>query len=432
MKTPIFLLAAAAILPTQAFAARTQDPQEVMGLDLNACARPTWPAEALAQRVSGKTTVEVQIGEQGLVTEARVLASSGRADLDAAALAGIRRCVFHAVLATGLAPTGWLKTQFVWVPGGPPAPAPQDQTPFIRTKALADGGDPFAQNLLGTWYERGTYVKADPAQAAAWYLLAAQGGNAWAQNNLGVLYSRGAGVPRDLKQAADWYAKAAEQGHTWAEANLASAYQRGTMGAADIDKALYWLTRSAEGGLAFAQVRLGLLRMQRAHTDDERAAAAAWIARAAAQNYAPGSYYLGRSFELGLGNAQDLAQAEALYRKSLQNSGGRAETALGMLLENGRAGVADQDGAATLYRKATQWRYPLAYYRYGLILEQRGETDLAAAVFRQGAELGNCEATVKYAALRQAQGTTAADAPVVDWQQRARSCATRLALPPQL
>jgi hypothetical protein len=30
----------------------------------------------------------------------------------------IRRCVFHAVLATGQVPTGWLKTKFVWIPGG--------------------------------------------------------------------------------------------------------------------------------------------------------------------------------------------------------------------------------------------------------------------------------------------------------------------------
>jgi len=434
MKTLILVLAAAAsTLPAHVMAARPDDPQQVMGLDLNACTRPVYPAAALAQRAGGKTTVEVRIGDKGSVTDARVLVSSGRPDLDEAALTAMRQCTFHAVLATGLAPTGWLKTQYVWIPGGAAVPQAQNQALLDATRARADAGDPVAQNLLGTWYEHGTRVEKDPAQAAAWYLLAAQGGNAYAQNNLGVLYARGVGVPKDMKQAADWYAKAAEQGHLWGQANLATAYETGSAGERDIDKALDWLTRAAEGGLPFAQVRLGLLTMPRATSDDERAAAAAWFARAAAQDYTPATYYLGRSFELGLGNVQDPAQAEALYRKALDKSGGRAETALGLLLEAGRAGVGDADGAARLYQKAMQWRYPPAYYRYGLILEQRGDIALATAVYRQGADLGDCEAVVKYAQMRPAQGAAPSSGPVaVDWEQRARSCQARPQLPVRL
>lgn len=434
MKTLILVLAAvASTLPAHALAARPDDPQQVMGLDLNACARPVYPAAALAQRAGGKTTVEVRIGDKGIVTDARVAASSGRPDLDEAALTGIRQCTFHAVLATGLAPTGWIKTQYVWVIDGAAGPLVQDPALFDRTKARADSGDAQAQNLLGTWYEHGTRVKKDPAQAAAWYLLAAQNGNAYAQNNLGVLYSRGVGVPRDPRQAADWYAKAAEQGHLWGQANLALAHESGIGAERDSDKALAWITRSAEGGLPFAQLHLGMLTMQRAANDDERAAAAAWIARAAAQDYAPGAYYLGRSFELGLGNVQDPAQAAALYRKALDKSGGRAETALGMLLEAGRAGVGDPDEAAKLYLKAMRWRYPPAYYRYGLILEQRGDIGLATAVYRQGADLGHCEAVVKYAQLRSAENSVPGAGPAgIDWDQRARSCQARSELPAQL
>jgi TonB family protein len=434
MKTPIlFLAAAAAILPAQVLAARVQEAQQVMGLDLGACPRPVYPAAALAQGAGGKTTVEVQIGEEGLVTEARVFASSGRTDLDEAALAGIRRCTFHAVLATGQTPTGWLKTQYVWIPGEAKNVETQNQALFTSTKQLAEAGDPAAQNRLGTWYERGTYVKADPAQAAAWYRLAAQSGNAIAQNNLGVLYARGVGVPLDKKQAAYWYAKAAEQGHHWAQANLAWIYQFGTAGNLDIDKALYWLTKSAEGGLPAAQVRLGALTMQRAASDADRSAAAMWLARASAQSYPAGHYYLGRSFELGMGNAQDDTQAAALYRKALGHSDGRAEIALGMLIEAGRGGAADQGEAARLYEKAMQWRYPPAYYHYGLILEQRGDTDLASAVFRQGAELGNCDAVVKYVQLRQVAGTApAAGSPEAYWAQRAEWCRTRPEFPGRL
>jgi len=429
----VLFLAAAALLPVHALAARIQDAQQVMGLDLNACPRPAFPAAALAQRASGKTTVEVQIGEAGLVTDARVLTSSGRSDLDQAALAGIRRCMFHAVAATGQTPTGWLKTQYVWIPGAAKNTQARDQALIGRTKKLAEAGDPAAQNTLGTWYEHGTYGKADPVQAAAWYLPAAESGNAAAQNNLGVLYDRGVGVPRDRKQAAHWYAKAAEQGHGWAQANLAWAYQYGTAGEPDIDKALYWLTKSAEGGLAAAQVRLGVLAMQRAMSDEDRNAAAAWLARAAARDYPAGVYYLGRTFELGLGNAQDDAQAAALYRKALERSGGRAEIALGQLVEAGRAGATDLDGAARLYQKAMRWRYPAAYYHYGRMLEQRGDTDLAAVVFRQGAEKGDCDAVGKYVQIKQLQGTTpAAGTPEAAWNQRALWCAARPELPPQL
>jgi TonB family protein len=438
MKTPMLLLAAAAaataaILPVHALAARGADAQEVMVLDLNACPRPVYPAAALAQGAGGKSTVEVQIGEEGLVTEARIVTSSGRADLDEAALAGIRRCTFHAVLASGQTPTGWVKTQYVWVPGEAKKTEALNQAQFDSTKRLADAGDPVAQNRLGAWYEHGTYVKADFSQAAVWYRLAAQSGNAIAQNNLGVLYVRGAGVARDTKQAVYWYAKAADQGHGWAQANLAWAYQYGTAGELDIDKARYWLTKSAEGGLTAAQVRLGLLTMQRAASDEERSAAVAWFARAAAQDYAAGQYYLGRSFELGLGNVQDSAQAASLYRKALERSGGRAEIALGRLLEEGRAGAADHEQAARLYEKAMQWRYPPAYYHYGLVLEQRGDTELAAAVFRQGADMGDCDAVVKYVQLRQVVGTTPVAGSVeASWDQRAQWCKARPELPPHL
>jgi len=428
MKTAILVLAAAAsIFP--AHAARVQDAQQVMALDLNACPKPAWPPAALAQRVSGKTTVEVQVGDQGVVTDARVAASSGRADLDAAALAGIRRCVFHAVLATGQAPTGWLKTQYVWVPGGAKQVEAQNQALFDSTKSSAEAGDAVAQNRLGAWYQDGTYGKADPVQAAHWYLLAADQGNAVAQNNLGVLYFRGLGVARDRKQAVAWYAKAAEQGHGWAQANLAWAYQYGSAVAPDLDQAQYWLTRSAEGGLVPAQVQLGLLAMQRAASDDARSAAAAWIARAAARDAPPGVYYLGRTFELGLGNVQDDAQAAALYRKALGRSEGRAEVALGMLVEAGRAAEAAPDEPAALYQKAMQARYPAAFYRYGLVLEQRGDLALAAAVFRQGAELGDCAAVVKYVQVRQPPGPAAvkaaSDALETNWDQRALACAAR-------
>lgn len=421
----LFLAAAATVLPASSWAASAPDAQHLMGVDLNACPRPVWPAAALSQRASGQTTVEVQIGEEGVVLDARVLASSGRTDLDAAALAAIRGCVFRAVAATGQAPTGWLKTQYVWVHGQADKPQAPDVAALAKTRELAAAGDAIAQNRLGAWYEHGTHVRKDLGQAAGWYLRAAQSGNAVAQNNLGVLYYRGAGVPRDPAQAAHWYAKAAGQGHAWAQANLAWAYQVGAGVEQDTGLALHWLRTSAETGLAPAQVRLGLLTMERASSDFDRAEAVTWIRRAAAQGHPQGEYYLGRSFELGLGQVLDDTCAAAQYSKVLARSGGRGEIALGLLVEAGRAGTADEDEAARLYQKAMQARNPAAYYHYGRLLERRREDVLAAAVFRQGADLGDCDAVLKYVQLRQALGSAPAAGTVDTYRPRADACAAR-------
>lgn len=400
----LLLVAIAAFLPIHAHGATgsIDTAQQALTVDMYACARPAYPAAALALGVGGQVVLEVQVGADGGVRAARVASSSGRADLDEAALLGVRRCAFHAVLALGPAPAGWLKTQFAWRPGAPRFVP--DEAFLAATKARADAGQAEAQNRLGAWHEHGAGVERDLVQAAAWYRLAADAGDAVAQNNLGVLYPRGAGVARDRAQAVHWYALAAEQGHGWAQANLAWAYQHGSVGKPDLARALDWLTRSAEGGLAPAQVRLGLLAMRRAASDEERFVAAAWLARAAGQDAPAGHYYLGRSVELGLGGDADDARAAALYRKALGRSGGRAETALGVLLDSGRVEANTPDEAFVLYGAAMAARHAAAFYRYGALLEGRGADPMAAALFEHGAQLGSCEAGIRLLQIRRAQG----------------------------
>lgn len=429
MKIALLLLAAcAALLPDAALAARPQSAQAVLKFDLYACSRPVWPAAALAQRASGTTTLEVRISERGHLLEGRVVGSAGRADLDDAALDAMRGCSYQAVLSTGQAPTGWLKTQYKWTAGGMTTEA----SAHADITQRAEDGDPDAQNTLGTWYERGTHVDKDLVQAAIWYERAARGGNAHAQNNLGVLYFNGAGVPLDRQQAAYWYAQAAEQGHGWAQFNLAWSYRNGVGNDTDPEQALYWLTRAADGGLGSAQVYLGTTAMRKAVTDDERLVAAAWLARAAALDDPSGVYLLGRSFELGMGNAQDDARAAALYRRALGRSAGRADTALGILLDAGRALPLLDDEAARLYEQGMQARHAPAFYRYGLLLEARGDEALAAAVFRLGAGLGSCDAVFKYVQLRPsalAVDPMASHPP--QWVQRQQGCRNNPAMQPR-
>ena len=404
MSIAILFLAAAAAIASVHDSAEQDRIRQAMKLDLYACARPAYPPAALAQRAGGTSTLKIRVDAEGKVTDARVVVSSGRADLDASALAGIRKCAFHVVNTLGKRANHWFQAQFVWQPGA--SRRVQDPVRLASTRQAADQGDPVAQNRLGAWHEHGSYVEHDMVQAAAWYRLAADNGNPIAQNNLGVLYSRGAGVPRSSVQAAYWYEKAAEQGHGWAQANLARAYQTGSGGKWDRDIALRWLTASAEGGLAAAQVRLGLLLLARAASDDERAAAAAWLARAAQANDPAGLYYLGRSVERGWANVQDDAQAASLYRKALGRSGGRAETALGAMIEAGRARAEAPDEALALYDTALRARDPAVFYHYGVALEARGDTGLANAMFRHGTGLGDCQAGFRWMEIRMAQDPT--------------------------
>ncbi len=80
---------------------------------------------------------------------------------------------------------------------------------FARAAAQDHVG---AQNSLGVIFERGLGVRADPAEAARLYRLAAERGLAKAQANLGMMCSRGEGTPRDNAEAYKWLKLSALQG----------------------------------------------------------------------------------------------------------------------------------------------------------------------------------------------------------------------------
>jgi hypothetical protein len=66
-------------------------------------------------------------------------------------------------------------------------------------------------------YSRGL---KDYAEAARWFLKAAEQGIADAQFNFGLILEEGRGVQRDSALAAVWYGEAAEQGHAEAQSRL--------------------------------------------------------------------------------------------------------------------------------------------------------------------------------------------------------------------
>ena len=75
---------------------------------------------------------------------------------------------------------------------------------------------------------KGTGVRKDMAQAAAWYRKAADAGSTAAMVNLGVCYVQGAGVSEDAAEASRWFAKAAELGDAVGMVRLAYRHLDGS------------------------------------------------------------------------------------------------------------------------------------------------------------------------------------------------------------
>ena len=77
-------------------------------------------------------------------------------------------------------------------------------TALRELKPLAEQGDAYAQNNLGSMYESGHGVPQDNKTAVKWYRLAAEQGSAPAQSSLGVMYATGNVVSQDDKIAVKW------------------------------------------------------------------------------------------------------------------------------------------------------------------------------------------------------------------------------------
>lgn len=117
---------------------------------------------------------------------------------------------------------------------------------------LAKAGQPAAITYVGRIHEEQDKL----AEAAAWYLKAAQKGYAEAQTRLGNLYDAGAGVPQDEARAVEWYGKAAAQGDDEAQLALGEHAEDDLN---DISTAQKWYEKAAAQSNATAQYRLGLL-----------------------------------------------------------------------------------------------------------------------------------------------------------------------------
>ena len=116
---------------------------------------------------------------------------------------------------------------------------------FRWTHAAADQGSALALLSLGSRYEAGAGVEADPAEALRWYRLAADQGVVAAWNRIGRLVHDGVGTPADPTEAARLFRRAAEGGDAEGMLNYGIACLDGDDGAVDPVRAAEWFAKAA-------------------------------------------------------------------------------------------------------------------------------------------------------------------------------------------
>jgi localization factor PodJL len=131
----------------------------------------------------------------------------------------------------------------------------------------AEKGQAVAQYRLGTLYERGQGVPADPAKAAHWYEMAANQGNRKAMHNLAVSDASGAAGKKNMPDAARWFAKAAALGLADSQFNLAVLYERGDGVPQSLLDAYKWYSIAAASGDSESKARMTALQSQLSDAD---------------------------------------------------------------------------------------------------------------------------------------------------------------------
>jgi localization factor PodJL len=131
----------------------------------------------------------------------------------------------------------------------------------------AEKGQAVAQYRLGTLYERGQGLAADPVKAAYWYELSAYQGNRKAMHNLAVSYASGATGKKDMVESARWFAKAAMLGLSDSQFNLAVLYERGDGVPQSLLDAYKWYSIAAAAGDSESKQRMAVLKNQLSDTD---------------------------------------------------------------------------------------------------------------------------------------------------------------------
>lgn len=178
-------------------------------------------------------------------------------------------------------------------------------------RALADGGDPWAQTEMALVYDTGITVPRDSAEAVRWYQAAAAKRYGPAEEALARWYEEGKGVPRDLAVSREWLVKAAEDGERTAQYKLGRLYVTGDGMPKDDSAAHQWFLKAAEQGEAGAQLAVARQFLKGEGAPVNMESAERWMRAAARQNVPVAAYGMTVIF----GEKNDISKLES-FRKN--------------------------------------------------------------------------------------------------------------------
>jgi hypothetical protein len=201
-------------------------------------------------------------------------------------------------------------------------------------------------------YYEGKGTPRDDAEAAKWFLQAAQQDHIEAQYTLGIMYEKGEGVPRDDDHAYKWFSMAARQGYararvmlesdkwvSYAQARLPKGSQPQPGGdAPDVThEQIEEYTRKAEAGDVDAQYNLGIIHYHGEGVPRNFEEALVWFLKAAEQNDADAQYNLGFMYGRGEGVKKDHDQSVAWFTKAAEQGHTGAQEILEKMVRKARA-----------------------------------------------------------------------------------------------
>ena len=183
-------------------------------------------------------------------------------------------------------------------------------------RAAAEQGHPTAQFRYGLALLAGRGVTRDPFTGETWLRRAAAAGETQAAAAIGDLYATETGdLPPNHAEAAVWFLHAAEAGHAGAARCLGRAYLFGKGVRQDAGLAADWLRAAIQGGEEMAQVDMARLSLARQSTAADQRETAAWFRRLADAGNQAAWFNLGLCLEQGIGVPQDPEAAGACFRR---------------------------------------------------------------------------------------------------------------------
>lgn len=127
-------------------------------------------------------------------------------------------------------------------------------------EAAADRNSAYAANWLGYYYDNGEAgLPVDYDRAVAYFMQAAEQGSTTGYYNMGSMYEGGRGVEADPEMARHYYQLASDQGDADATYELAVMYWHGDLGYVDEIEARRLMEMAADRGAELSFGDLGLM-----------------------------------------------------------------------------------------------------------------------------------------------------------------------------